>query len=114
MPDSRNRPICPTCQRPMTLELQPSGLTPRTFQCLECDRSDPLKSPAVATLLNTLQPPKWAASMTAETLSQVEVQVYWVHRNDYEWRLVRWGSVIAKGRSPSYQKAKEAGEQAIK
>jgi hypothetical protein len=52
--------------------------------------------------------------MTAETLCQVEVKVYWVHRNDYEWRLVRWGSVIAKGRARSYQEAKEAGEQAIK
>jgi hypothetical protein len=49
--------------------------------------------------------------MTTETLSQVEVQVYWMHRNDYEWRLVRWGSVIAKGRSSSYREAKEAGEQ---
>jgi hypothetical protein len=52
--------------------------------------------------------------MTAETLSQVEVQVYWMRRNDYEWRLVRWGNAIAKGRAPSYQEAKEAGEQANK
>ena len=52
--------------------------------------------------------------MTTETLSQVEVQVYWMHRNDYEWRLVRWGNVIAKGRAPSYQEAREAGEQANK
>jgi hypothetical protein len=50
--------------------------------------------------------------MTAETLSQVEVQVYWMRRNDYEWRLVCWGNVIAKGRAASYYEAKEAGEQA--
>jgi len=49
--------------------------------------------------------------MTAETLSQVEVKVYWMHRNDYEWRLVCWGNVIAKGRAASYYEAKEAGEQ---
>jgi hypothetical protein len=44
MPDSRHRPICPRCQRPMKLELQPGGKPPRTFQCIDCDRSDPLKS----------------------------------------------------------------------
>jgi len=43
----------------MTLELQPGGMLPRTFQCLDCDdRPDPLKSPAIAGLLNALQPPK--------------------------------------------------------
>jgi hypothetical protein len=52
--------------------------------------------------------------MTVETLSQAEVQVYWVRRNVYEWRLVCWGNVIAKGRAASYNEAKEAGEQAIK
>ena len=52
--------------------------------------------------------------MTAETLSQVEVQVYWMGRNVYEWRLVRWGNVIAKGRAASYHEAKKAGEKANK
>jgi hypothetical protein len=42
----------------MTLELQPSGLPPRTFQCLECERPDPMKSPVIAGILNALQPPK--------------------------------------------------------
>jgi hypothetical protein len=37
-----------------------------------------------------------------------------MRRNDYEWRLVRWGVVIAKGRAASYYEAKEAGEQANK
>ena len=46
MQNSKN-PICPTCQRPKTLELQPGGKTPRTFQCLDCDRPDPLKSRAL-------------------------------------------------------------------
>jgi hypothetical protein len=30
----------------MTLELQPGGKAPRTFQCLDCDQPDPLKSEA--------------------------------------------------------------------
>ena len=52
-----------------------------------------------------------AASMTAKTPSP-EVQVYWKHRHDYEWRLLGCdGSVIAKGRAPSYREAKEAGEK---
>jgi hypothetical protein len=37
-----------------------------------------------------------------------------MRRNDYEWRLVRGGSVIAKGRAASYHEAKEAGEKANK
>jgi hypothetical protein len=44
MPDSRNRPICQSCARPMTLELQPGGKLPRTFQCIGCERPDPLKT----------------------------------------------------------------------
>jgi hypothetical protein len=28
----------------MTLELQSGGKTPRTFQCLDCERPDPLKT----------------------------------------------------------------------
>jgi len=31
----------------MTLELQPGGKSPRTYQCLDCDRPDPLKSDAL-------------------------------------------------------------------
>jgi hypothetical protein len=44
MPGTQNRPIRPGCNRTMTLELQPGGKPPRTFQCLDCDRPDPLKS----------------------------------------------------------------------
>ena len=44
VPDLKNRPICPECQRSMTLELQRGGKSPRTFQCLDCERPDPLKS----------------------------------------------------------------------
>jgi hypothetical protein len=54
MPASRNRPICLACQRPMTLELQPGGKSPRTFQCLDCDRPDPLKSDALGWLSGEL------------------------------------------------------------
>jgi len=35
-------PICPTCLRPKTLELQPGGKVPQTFRCLDCDGPDPL------------------------------------------------------------------------
>jgi hypothetical protein len=42
----------------MKLELQPSGMPPRTFQCLECERPDPLKSPAIAVIMKALQPPE--------------------------------------------------------
>jgi hypothetical protein len=44
MPNSQNRPMCPGCQCPMTLELQPGGKPPRTLQCIDCDRPDPLKT----------------------------------------------------------------------
>ena len=51
-------PICSTCRRPKTLELQPGGKGPRTFQCLECERPDPLKSGALDALLGALKPPE--------------------------------------------------------
>jgi hypothetical protein len=54
MSDSRNRPVCPGCERPMTLELQPGGKSPRTYQCLDCDRPDPLKSDALRWLSGEL------------------------------------------------------------
>jgi len=58
MSGSYNQPICPTCQRPMTLVLQPGSGTPRTFKCFDCDEVDPMKSPALANLSTALQPPK--------------------------------------------------------
>jgi len=42
----------------MTLELQPGGKSPRSFQCLDCQRPDPLKSAALAGMLNALNPPE--------------------------------------------------------
>lgn len=42
----------------MTLQLQPGGKSPRTFQCLDCQRPDPLKSPVVAGILNALHQPE--------------------------------------------------------
>jgi hypothetical protein len=42
----------------MTLELQPSGMPLRTFQCLECERPDSLMSPVIAVIIKALQPPK--------------------------------------------------------
>jgi len=55
--DTHQRPVCPGCRRPMTLELQPGGKSPRSFQCLDCQRPDPLKSPALASMLDALNPP---------------------------------------------------------
>jgi hypothetical protein len=54
MAGSRKRPVCPGCQRAMTLELQPGGKSPRTYQCLDCDRPDPLKSDALRWLSGEL------------------------------------------------------------
>jgi hypothetical protein len=42
----------------MTLQLQPGGKSPRSFQCLDCQRPDPLKSRVVAGILNALHPPE--------------------------------------------------------
>jgi hypothetical protein len=44
MPDSRNRPICQSCQRPMTPGFSPAAKLPRTFQCTDCERPDALKT----------------------------------------------------------------------
>ena len=41
------------------LALPPGGKGPRTFQCLDCDRPDPLKTDqATGWLKGELQPPK--------------------------------------------------------
>jgi hypothetical protein len=50
MSNSKDGPICPICHHSMALELQPSGMPPRTFQCLNCERPDPMKSPVVASI----------------------------------------------------------------
>jgi len=39
------RPTCPECGAPLMLVLPPGGNGQRTFQCLDCERPDPLKSP---------------------------------------------------------------------
>jgi hypothetical protein len=57
MPDSKHQPICLQCDLAMTLELEPGGKTPRTFQCLNCERPDPLKSEAMGWLSGGLKPP---------------------------------------------------------
>jgi hypothetical protein len=43
-----DRPICPKCQSLMILALPPGGKGQRTFQCLDCDRPDPLKSEKIS------------------------------------------------------------------
>jgi hypothetical protein len=42
----------------MILALPPGGKGPRTFQCFECERPDPLKTGAIGWLKGELQPPK--------------------------------------------------------
>ena len=39
------RPTCPECGAFLTLALPPGGEGRRTFQCLDCEGSDPMKSP---------------------------------------------------------------------
>jgi hypothetical protein len=44
--------------------------------------------------------------------TKLEVQVFWQHRNDYEWRLRDESDVvIAKGRASNYATAKKQGSQ---
>jgi len=42
------RPTCPHCGAHLILALPPGGKGPRTFQCFECERPDPLKSDEVS------------------------------------------------------------------
>lgn len=53
------RPTCPHCREPLTLALPPGGKGPRTFQCFDCDRPDPLKTDALRWLMSPeLKPPQ--------------------------------------------------------
>ena len=38
------RPTCPSCGAFLILALPPGGEGPRTFQCFDCDRPDPMKT----------------------------------------------------------------------
>jgi hypothetical protein len=54
-----NRLTCPGCGANMILALPPGGKGQHTFQCLDCDRLDPLKSKtAMGWLKGELQPPR--------------------------------------------------------
>jgi hypothetical protein len=53
------RPICLHCGEFLILALPPSGKGQRTFQCLDCDGPDPLKTEwATGWLKGELHPPK--------------------------------------------------------
>ena len=53
------RPTCQHCGEFLTLALPPGGKGQRTFQCLDCERPDPLKTDqATGWLKGELQPPK--------------------------------------------------------
>jgi hypothetical protein len=41
------RPTCPECGAFLILALPPGGKGPRTFQCFDCERPDPLKTDQV-------------------------------------------------------------------
>jgi hypothetical protein len=52
------RPTCPGCGAILILALPPGGEGQRTFQCLDCDRPDPLKTDQVTGWLKgELRPP---------------------------------------------------------
>ena len=54
-----DRPICPYCHSQMILALPPGGKGQRTFQCLDCERPDPLKTDqAMGWLKGELHPPR--------------------------------------------------------
>ena len=49
---------CPECGGYLTLAPPPDGKGPRTLQCLECDRPDPIKTEKIIGWLNgELKPP---------------------------------------------------------
>jgi hypothetical protein len=53
------RPTCPGCGAFLILALPPGGNGPRTFQCLDCDRPDPMKTDSTTGWLKgELHPPK--------------------------------------------------------
>ena len=53
------RPICTECGEPLVLALPADGKGRRRFQCVDCDRPDPLKNDRVMGWLKSeLQPPK--------------------------------------------------------
>jgi hypothetical protein len=49
---------CPQCGCVMVFALPPQGKGPRSLQCLECDRPDPLRSDVLNWLKGGLQPPR--------------------------------------------------------
>jgi hypothetical protein len=52
------RPTCPDCGAFLILALPPGGKGQRTFQCMDCDRPDPIKSDALRWLSSELKPPQ--------------------------------------------------------
>ncbi|WP_156464269.1 hypothetical protein [Afipia sp. Root123D2] len=56
MPNSENRPICPQCHQRKVFALQVGGKKPRTWQCLDCDRPDPLHMPEITNLMKAILP----------------------------------------------------------
>jgi hypothetical protein len=54
-----DRLTCPQCGANLILALPPGGKGPRTYQCLDCERSDPLKNErATGWLKGELKPPQ--------------------------------------------------------
>jgi hypothetical protein len=62
------RPTCPHCGAYLILALPPGGKGQRSFQCLDCERPDPLKTDRVnGWLKGELQPPKVGKRADNET-----------------------------------------------
>jgi hypothetical protein len=55
----KEQPTCPVCGAYLTLALPPGGKGKRTFQCLDCEGPDPMKTENVTGWLKgELRPPK--------------------------------------------------------
>ena len=46
------RPLCSICEKPMTFALPFAGKGLRSWQCIDCERPDPLKSDRASGWLN--------------------------------------------------------------
>jgi len=57
------QPTCPDCGAYLSLALPLGGKGPRTFQCLDCEGPDPIKSP---------QATGWLAGELGKPLSDTE------------------------------------------
>jgi hypothetical protein len=53
----RELPICPKCHRLMKLALVKAA-PGRAYKCIDCEGEDPLRSPDISKLLQSVRPPE--------------------------------------------------------